>query len=144
MSQPQLRVEYALFCDDVRREETGKFIFIGVYTNGLVVPRYPVSIHLAFFIHATHERAGELPFEFRVMYLPGDLQIFSGEATATLTQTADGPGSLDLSFPFQFQAQRDGHLSLQLRQGEGRWDELSRLPVEAGKAPNRELGRAHV
>jgi len=33
-----------LFCDDVRHEVGGKLSFIGVYSGGLLVPKFPITL----------------------------------------------------------------------------------------------------
>ena len=41
MSQRHLET---MFCDDVRQETSGKFIFVGVYSNDMVVSKFPVTL----------------------------------------------------------------------------------------------------
>jgi len=38
------RQAFALFCDDVRTEDNGKKLFIGVYDEGLLVPLLPAKL----------------------------------------------------------------------------------------------------
>lgn len=33
-----------LFCDDVRQETSGKFIFVGVYSDDMVVSKFPATL----------------------------------------------------------------------------------------------------
>jgi hypothetical protein len=129
MTTFRIKVRYAFFCDDVRREDTGKFIFIGVYTAALVVPKFPASVHLTFFVHGRQSGVGRTPFSFRVVYMPGDLEVLSMSATAVAEQVDSEEGAFDFSLGFGFQAQRDGHLSLQLSQDQGPWEELETLLV---------------
>lgn len=35
---------YAIFADDVRREDNGKLLLIGVYIDDLIVPKFPAAI----------------------------------------------------------------------------------------------------
>ncbi len=37
------RVESVIFCDDIRQENTGKYIAIGVYSESYLVPSFPYS-----------------------------------------------------------------------------------------------------
>jgi len=38
------QIVFALVCDDVRREDTGKLIFIGVYGENITVPKTPANL----------------------------------------------------------------------------------------------------
>jgi hypothetical protein len=49
MTDLRIDVEYAFFCDDVRREDNGKFIFVGVYTQQLSIATFPQLLNLSFF-----------------------------------------------------------------------------------------------
>ena len=115
MNNPTLNISYGLFCDLVRREDTGKFIIVGLFTQGIVARSFPFMLPLSV---------------FRVVFVPGDLQVFKMSADAVVDGMANG--SFDLSFgPFQFQAQREGHLSLQIQQHGQAWSEVERLGISA-------------
>ena len=51
-----------LFCDDVRQETSGKFIFVGVYSNDMVVSKFPVTLS-KLCIQAKAVTFAEDPFE---------------------------------------------------------------------------------
>lgn len=38
------RSAFSIFCDDIRREDTGKMLFIGVYDNALLAPELPATL----------------------------------------------------------------------------------------------------
>jgi hypothetical protein len=51
--------KYVLICDEVRQENTGKFILIGVYQQDLVTAQLPVILPgLTFFIGVESDRPG--------------------------------------------------------------------------------------
>jgi len=51
---------YAIFCDDVRFENTGKQIYIGVYTHEMVIPSgFPVRLRSLAIIASLAERPHE-------------------------------------------------------------------------------------
>jgi len=39
-----IKIEMALLCDEVRREDNGKLIIIGVYTPGMELAEFPANI----------------------------------------------------------------------------------------------------
>jgi len=45
MDRP-LEITFAIVCDDVRREDNGKLIFIGVYGDNIGLPEIPASLAL--------------------------------------------------------------------------------------------------
>ena len=36
--------KYTLVCDEIRREDNGKLMIIGLYTPGLVLPKFPAQL----------------------------------------------------------------------------------------------------
>jgi hypothetical protein len=139
MTGLKINVEYAFFCDDVRREDNGKFIFIGVYTQQLSVPRFPQPLSLSFFIHGKNIGIGKQPFQIRVLFMPGELPVFGMSAT-TVVEKAPPEGEVP-AFDFDsqgvgIQAQRKGYLSLQFSQQNEGWTELSRLTIRSAESPS--------
>ncbi|WP_341632901.1 hypothetical protein [Sphingomonas agri] len=57
MATAPLKVSYVLLCDDVRTEDNGKLIIVGLYSNGITLPKGSQSFTapLTFLIH------GQLP-----------------------------------------------------------------------------------
>ena len=66
---------YAMFCDEVRREDNGKFIHLGVYLEEMVItaPAFPVRLPRLSVVVNYYERVGESndPVRF-VVFLPGE------------------------------------------------------------------------
>jgi hypothetical protein len=57
----------ALFCDDVRTEESGKHILVGVYPGDLVPRRLPITVRLAVWIRLFRDMpVGNHSFEVRL------------------------------------------------------------------------------
>lgn len=62
---PELEIEryaYSIFCDDIRTEDSGKQIFIGVYHDSLVVPSFPILLP-SFCIYTSAHTRFERPFK---------------------------------------------------------------------------------
>jgi hypothetical protein len=59
--------KYTLLCDDIRQENNGKFIIVGLYTPDVVVPVVPFAVSsLAFFIAVESDAVGDVNFSFRL------------------------------------------------------------------------------
>jgi hypothetical protein len=74
---------YAIFCDEVRREDNGKHIHLGVYVGEMVInaPSFPVRLPRLSVVINYYETVGEStePVRFAV-FLPGE-QAPAGEFT---------------------------------------------------------------
>jgi|SRR5215213_7230547 len=66
---------YALFCDEVRREDNGKFIHLGVFLSEMVInsPALPTRLPRLSVVINYYEKVGEStePVRF-VVFLPGE------------------------------------------------------------------------
>ena len=59
--------KYTVMCDDIRQENTGKFILIGIYMGNITVPQVPVVLpSLAFFQVFESDRPANLTFRARL------------------------------------------------------------------------------
>ena len=56
-----------IYCDDIRQEASGKFLFIGVYSGELIPSVLPASIGLAIYLRVYGLEVGKHEFEVRVI-----------------------------------------------------------------------------
>lgn len=59
-------VSAVIICDDVRKENTGKDILIGVYSGAVNVQAYPTAFRAAFWIEMEPEGTGRVQCEFSI------------------------------------------------------------------------------
>lgn len=115
-----LTIKAALMCDEVRREDNGKGLFIGVYQGDVTVKEFPAALRLTWVLLAQPTRSTEREMEFRLTYdentadpksvlakleiqsaplegmeevqlvLPDVVLTFSGPTTLTLSLKDDG------------------------------------------------------
>jgi len=45
-----IKIHSAIIADQIRREDNGKSIIIGVYSGNIILPKFPVELRLAFWI----------------------------------------------------------------------------------------------
>ena len=62
-----MKFENAIICDEVRVEDTGKHIIIGVYSESIAVSDFPANLLLSFWIQFYVDRDGEIDIELRIL-----------------------------------------------------------------------------
>lgn len=82
MSAVDLKVNYAFLCDDSRREDNGKLLFIGVYGSNMIFPDLPTTTRLCLVLNFSAEKAGECPIEFKMMQ--SGKMLAKGETTLSV------------------------------------------------------------
>lgn len=122
-----IRFASALVCDEIRREDTGKYILIGVYVSEILVDRLPAGLQLSFWLIITVDTDQPRAFEMRLVG-PGEAQLMRGAVTASFAK-AGGPYGLPLG-PAPIQLQSVGRLRLEVQlQGQEDWQEIANLTV---------------
>lgn len=96
--------KYTLVCDEVRQENNGKFIIVGLYTPNLNVPQIPFAIpFLTFFMFVNADRPGNFPFRLRLERMETGQRMIEGMGVMGIQ--APGPGASPMRVgPLQFQA----------------------------------------
>jgi hypothetical protein len=62
-----ISARYVIVCDDVRREDNGKLIILGMYLPDMTVQQIPFPMPtLTFLVNAESDRPGNYPFQFKV------------------------------------------------------------------------------
>lgn len=69
---PSTPYGYTIFCDDIRQEDNGKLIYIGVYSGVMYAPQFPITVSALALRIFYFERPNESneAVELRI-YLPG-------------------------------------------------------------------------
>lgn len=81
-----------VFCDDIRREDNGKELLIGVYGGSLNMRQMPAAISISEWIRFERISEGEatIPLEFRAIDLKENKTL--GYTTVQLSLLKSGPG----------------------------------------------------
>jgi len=86
----QLTPKYTLVCDDIRQENTGKFIVIGLYMGNITVPHVPFVLpSLAFLQIFESDNAGNFSFKIRLEQMEKGNAIVEGMGMIAI----QGPGT---------------------------------------------------
>lgn len=119
-------VKYAIVCDDIRKEDSGKFIFIGVYNENIIVPSFPFNMTLAFWMSVIAHKEGEILCQWKIKHdKVGDLSMTDGK----LSINKAGEESSIVLRKVPVQVPEEGILSLYVRENEGRWRNVKSIRV---------------
>ena len=66
-SPPSKKIEYAIVCDDVRREDNGKLIIIGAYASDIRISSHSANLRLSLLVAARSETEHRSLVNARIM-----------------------------------------------------------------------------
>lgn len=96
--------KYTLMCDDVRQENNGKFIVVGLYTPNMSVPQIPFTVpFLTFFMFVETDRPGNFPFRMRLERMETGQRLVEGMGMMGVRAPGLGASPMRVG-PLQFQA----------------------------------------
>ena len=140
MAERPFTIESAIVCDDIRREDNGKAILIGVYFGDVIVPKAPALLSVWLWFQARANETVE-NIQFRA-------EIFNDSAPDAPTFVAPphqaelhadvgntfliALGGLPLSIT------GSGHLSIQAKYGEHDWIEILKKRIHVNPAVSSE------
>jgi hypothetical protein len=124
-------VTAVLVCDDIRKENNGKDILIGVYSGDILLPSLPAQLSLAFWIEVAPVQVGSKKATFRIG--------FGGDRSAMihteLEVSRTGPAAIALP-TFLVSIDSPGDLTLEIQEGNGDdgWRLLKRKSIRISSA----------
>ena len=125
---PRLSVNYAMLCDDVRFEDNGKLLIVGVYGPDILVTKFPAKIRVMLLLNFSSDSGGDVDFEVRV-------KSADGSAVAGAKGQLEVSGRTNNSFlPLPgtiLSLSSAGDLKFQFRTVGSRWKTV--MSIEIGK-----------
>src|SRR5690348_11328478 len=118
-----LNIKFAALCDDVRREDNGKLLFIGIYGRNIVIRRTPanLTLRMAVWVDAPNSLEGKLLFRCFV----DDKKVSEGEGELRI----DGAGLTIINVgPLVFQTKGSAALSVDLKFEDEEWQKAVTMP----------------
>jgi hypothetical protein len=93
--------KYTLMCDDVRLENNGKFLIIGMYTGGITVPQFPFPCGLTFLSVFDVDRLGNYMLRAKIENAESGRVIAQQVVMLDITQmpTMPSPALTVIRFP---------------------------------------------
>jgi hypothetical protein len=130
--KPRIVIKHVIVCDDVRRENNGKFILIGVYSNEISFARLPTQFEFVLWVEMDQKESGNTSLQMRCIMKSPEHELFS----ITMDMKIDEPGHNVAIAIGQIGVlfSTEGTLSIQFRQNEEGWKEFRALPVRQAKA----------
>jgi hypothetical protein len=101
----KLHIRSVIICDDVRREDNGKEILIGVYNGVILVPRFP-SVLRQLIVRIEYEWKGVPAHKFKAtVTAEGGQKILEADGQTTLV-SPDDPAAISIGAgPIRFEKQ---------------------------------------
>lgn len=125
-----MKVQFGFVCDDVRREENGKLIFIGAYSSDVVVPALPAVLILTLVVRV--EMKGEATLELQVKM--GDTLLRKGKGK--VRSSAAGGHWVPIPSIVLDKLTTEGRLDFEVRLGDGDWVTACSLPLRLREQPS--------
>lgn len=124
-----MRAQFGFVCDDVRRENNGKLIFIGAYASDIVVPELPAALILTLVLRV--EMEGEEALEIQVKM--GDRVLRKGNG-----KIRSGPGGqwVPIQSLVLDKLSTEGRLDFEVRIGDDDWKTVCSLPLRLMQPPS--------
>ena len=123
---------HIIFCDDIRREDNGKDILIGVYSGNFVISQLPNPVTISVWVvFERPEFIGiKIPMEFRLLDASANRAMGYGTLELDLKQPAK-TGVLALR-GLSMMLSHPGDYLFQLKQYDEPWETVGTLTVEVG------------
>ena len=125
----KFKVNNGFLCDDVRRENNGKLIAIGIYGNRIFVGNFPCVLNLMAFVNVSVDTAGEQRFKTRLLV---DDETRSEVEIASDTVWAGSDWYPVPVGPIGFE--KPSTIHLQWKSEGGKWKSFASVPIEIGAA----------
>ena len=119
-----MKLRFGVLCDEIRREDNGKLIFIGVYGSNILVPAFPAALILALAVGAEVAEPVELSTTFQVTL--GETTLVSGRGRMKASVAGNHV------FPIRdilLEVPHAGDLHFQLKLGDGDWLTVCVQPI---------------
>ena len=128
MTEP-VKIKFAFVCEDSRREDNGKLMFIGVYGSNILVSDFPhqAALCLGVWIESSEHFNGPMSFQA----LLDDEKITDGSGSVKV-----GTGqSVTAIQPIPIFIPKEGILKFQIKFGDGKWQNAAELAVQRKTSP---------
>ena len=98
----------AILCDDIRIEDNGKFMLLGVYSGGIIVPQMPIKLSYCLYLEAIPTDTEPKEYSVKVDGPDGlALQIkakFSAKESGKIVSLHPPPFGIEVSKPGDIEA----------------------------------------
>ena len=123
-----------VICDDVRREDNGKAILIGVYTGDIIISDFPYVVDLKCWFEIASKGDGDTPFSARATFEPDGIPFFSLDAGI---ERERGPSGEEVTEDYfaavcsPVRVERPGTIVVQFKSGGSDWQTVRSKRIES-------------
>ena len=121
-----MRIHNAIICDQVRKEDTGKHLLLGVYPTDILVSDFPATIILVLWMQLHMDRNGQFDVEFQIRK---DRKTISRYKATMSVKDYLIPQTFALP-PAPINIDGECTLSFQIREKNKRWKMVKKIPVK--------------
>lgn len=138
-SKPSVSIDYAILCDEIRQEDNGKLLVIGMYTGDILIGNFPGTLPLTILLHGQSDADCSVPIEIRFTVEFEDDKPFTASAGGDLN--IKGTAQRKEFFtplpkvPIEFRDK--GRLLIDYRIDKKRWRRLIDKRVDQCEAPSK-------
>ena len=125
-----IKIKFAFLCDDTRKEDNGKLIFIGAYNSSMIVQNFPAAHILCLVMNIHADEAVETSIGFRIFF--NEHPIAEGGSVINLMKGANF--SVFPGVPLNFE--RPGLVAFQAKFGQADWEEIISIEVIPSQTSN--------
>jgi len=118
-------IKYALICDDVRREENGKLILIGVYGSNISLATMPATLPLVLALGI--ETKKPLTTDMEIRFFLGDKEL--GSISGEVEILNAGVSLFPIPRMVIGKIETDTVLRFQIRKEKDHWDTFFSIPI---------------
>lgn len=124
-----MKIHNFTVCDMVRVEDNGKFLLIGVYSNGVIFPQLPTQFTMTIWMLVEGEKTGKSRFSFRATMPETDAKVF--EASGEL-DVGDVTQWVPMGLTVPVLIGQAGTIVIEVKINDGDWEPLRTLAVTKG------------
>lgn len=127
-------ISSVVLCDEVRQENNGKHILIGVYIHAVLVEDFPANLLLSVWIELKPKEVGNFTGQIRVIK-DDESVLLRGKSQITV-ENLDPTSAQYSRLPLEFQA--GGDYFFQWKWGDNEWETVKEFTVQKRPAPQEE------
>jgi hypothetical protein len=129
MAYGAVKIRFGIVCDEVRREDNGKLLLIGVYSSSIIVQQLPAVLVLSLVLGVDNDKPAEAAMEFRVLL--NEIQLRRGKGVLNVRSAGQNLIAIQ-SIPLE-KIESEGLLDFQLRLRDRDWETVCSLPLALKK-----------
>jgi len=139
-NKPPVKLDYAVLCDEIRKESNGKLFLIGVYTGDILVSDFPAQLALSALLHGFAYEKGEYLFEIRYRLAFADSEKTVVQAKGKIQAQRSAPSEVSIpALRVPIEIVEPARLDLAYRLSGGRWKTILSKTIRLNPASTSEL-----